>query len=280
MEASILLVLLLLLFVVAVLGFGSKGNKRGLFLPKGKNIFSRNGHDRKEFWREAYNAEKGAAGERAVSRILSCLPQSEYRVFNDVLLNNPFGGTTQIDHIVVSQFGVFVIETKNFGGKVYGGTKAMFWKEYFRGKEYKFYNPVQQNNTHIAVLRENLASFVNIPFFSLVAFPPNAILRVSVNNGTQVLCWDDLLEVFWQHKDGRMTPNKAKAFGFELNRVQIKEPDGHQRHIEFVQKKKMAIQDGICPYCGSKLVRRKGKFGDFFGCSTYPNCNFIRKVDD
>lgn len=160
----------------------------------------------------------------------------------------------------------------------------MYWKEYFRGKEYRFYNPVQQNNTHIAVLKENLASFANVPFFSLIAFPPNAILRVSVNNGTQVLCWDDLLKVFRQHKEGRMSLNKVKAFGFELNRIQIKEIEAHQRHIEevrmYVQRGKIAIQEGICPYCGSKLVKRKGKFGDFFGCSTYPNCNFMHKIDD
>ncbi|MBD5397199.1 NERD domain-containing protein [bacterium] len=57
-------------------------------------------------WATTDNAEKGIAGEKAVSEILSRLPQYEYRVFNNVLLNNPLGGTTQIDHIVVSRFGV------------------------------------------------------------------------------------------------------------------------------------------------------------------------------
>ncbi|MDE5574802.1 MAG: NERD domain-containing protein [Bacteroidales bacterium] len=270
MDVFLLLGILLLLFVVAVFGFGHKKHKRPL---------SKQWH-----WETANNVEKGIAGEKAVSEILSRLPQYEYRVFNNVLLNNPLGGTTQIDHIVVSRFGVFVIETKNFRGKVYGSESAQCWEEYFRGKGYEFYNPVRQNNTHIAVLSENLVSFENVPFFSVVAFPPNTRLRVSVNNGTKILCWDDLLNLFKEIKNERMSQRKAEAFGFELNRIQIKEVESYQKHAEGVQaykqKKAMAIQDGICPRCGNKLVRRKGKFGEFLGCSTYPDCEFIWKIDN
>lgn len=262
---------LLLLFAVVALLLADRGYKRGYSTPK------------QWWWEQADNVRKGIAGENAVSRILSRLPQ-DYRVFNNVLLNNPLGGTSQIDHIVVSPFGVFVIETKNFGGKVYGSEKARRWKEYFRGKGYKFYNPVRQNNTHIAVLKENLASFKKVPFFSIVAFPPDTILRVSVNNETKVLCWDDLLEFFKQIKNERMSRPKAAAFGFELDRIQIKDIESLQKHVEGVRthkrQKAMAIQDGICPHCGGKLVRRKGKYGDFFGCSNYPNCKFIQGIDD
>lgn len=264
--------LLLLLFVLAVLWFAGRDYKRGYSRPKQWQ------------WNQYNNVRKGIAGEKAVSKILSWLPQREYRVFNNVLLNNPLGGTSQIDHIVVSRFGVFVIETKNFGGKVYGSENAQYWNEYFRGKGFEFYNPVLQNNTHIAVLKENLVSFENVPFFSVVAFPPDAILRVSVDNGTKVLCWDDLLELFREIKVERMSYKKAQAFGFELDRIQIKEIEIHQKHAEEVrahkQRKTMAIQNGICPRCGGKLVRRKGKYGDFFGCSNYPNCKFIQGIDD
>ena len=270
MDVFLLLGILILLFVAAVFRFGRK--KRRTPMPK------------QWHWATTDNAEKGIAGEKAVSEILSRLPQYEYRVFNNVLLNNPLGGTTQIDHIVVSRFGVFVIETKNFGGKVYGRERARFWKEYFRGKEYKFYNPIRQNNTHIAVLRKNLASFFNVPFFSVVAFPPEAELRVSVNNGIEILYWNDLLDLFRQTKEERMSRPKTEALGFELNKVRIKKLEVLQMHATGVQayvlKRKMAIREGICPCCGSKLVRRKGKFGEFFGCSSYPDCTFIWKINE
>lgn len=34
--------------------------------------------------------------------------------------------------------------------------------------------------------------------------------------------------------------------------------------------------DDICPKCGGKLVKRKGKYGEFIGCSNYPKCHFIK----
>ncbi len=55
---------------------------------------------------------KGKAGEKTVSRKLSRLPKDKYKVLNDIMLATP-KGTTQIDHIVVSIYGVFVVETKN-----------------------------------------------------------------------------------------------------------------------------------------------------------------------
>ena len=62
----------------------------------------------------------GGAAEKRVQRILSGLPQNEYITINDVLIRRPNGNTTQIDHVVVSPYGVFVMETKNYHGYVHG----------------------------------------------------------------------------------------------------------------------------------------------------------------
>ena len=62
---------------------------------------------------------RGHVGEKKVSAFLSTLPSYEYRSFNDILLATD-SGTTQIDHIVVSRFGIFVIETKNYRGWITG----------------------------------------------------------------------------------------------------------------------------------------------------------------
>ena len=53
---------------------------------------------------------------------------SEYYVMDDVVLNT-VRGTTQIDHIVISKYGVFVIETKNYRGIIYGNDDSKKWNQ-------------------------------------------------------------------------------------------------------------------------------------------------------
>ena len=65
---------------------------------------------------------KGRRGERAVASILSELPSSEYSVINDITLQDEHG-STQIDHVIVSVYGIFVIETKNYSGWIMGAEK-------------------------------------------------------------------------------------------------------------------------------------------------------------
>ena len=73
----------------------------------------------------------GKAGEKRVARKLDWLPK-EYIILNDIMLPTQYG-TTQIDHIVVSPYGIFVIETKNYKGWIFGhriqrGGSKVFWE--------------------------------------------------------------------------------------------------------------------------------------------------------
>ncbi len=36
----------------------------------------------------------------------------------------------------------------------------------------------------------------------------------------------------------------------------------------------MAVHGGTCPYCGCRLVKRSSRYGEFWGCSNYPHCEF------
>ena len=76
-----------------------------------------------------YNSpkQKGKRGELRVHDILMQLPD-EYHVLDDVVLNTE-RGTTQIDHVVVSKYGVFAIETKNYLGEIYGDDKRQQWTQ-------------------------------------------------------------------------------------------------------------------------------------------------------
>jgi hypothetical protein len=62
---------------------------------------------------------KGASGEATVSVLLKRLPENEYKVLHNVMLRTD-RGMSQVDHVVVSVYGIFVIEVKNYTGWITG----------------------------------------------------------------------------------------------------------------------------------------------------------------
>ena len=100
---------------------------------------------------------KGAMGEFAVKvgAALS-LPSLVYRRYHNVTLPT-VDGTTQIDHVFVSVFGVFVVETKNMGGWIFGSERNRQWTEVFpTGQKYKLQNPLRQNYRHVRAIEDSL----------------------------------------------------------------------------------------------------------------------------
>ena len=114
---------------------------------------------------------KGAEGElKVTSALIQKLPYGDYQTVNDILIPNGKGGLTQIDHVVVSSFGIFVVETKNWAGWVFGGRKDKQWKVTYRGGgEIQHHNPISQNLGHIEALSHLLelpqADFCNVVCF-------------------------------------------------------------------------------------------------------------------
>lgn len=86
---------------------------------------------------------KGIIGEKSVSSLLYFLDYSKYKVINNVVIKNG-EITSQIDHTIISDFGIFVIETKNFKGWIVGGEKSEFWTQIMFKNRNKFYNPLLQ----------------------------------------------------------------------------------------------------------------------------------------
>jgi hypothetical protein len=97
---------------------------------------------------------KGEAGERLVAKCLKDLNPAFYQVFHDLYLPRPDGkGTTQIDHVVLSRFGVFVIETKNYDGWIFGAARQKMWTQSIFGRNTQFPNPLRQNHLHVLAMR-------------------------------------------------------------------------------------------------------------------------------
>lgn len=106
-------------------------------------------------FKELWGAKvKGWAGEKMVSHLgLRKLDSSIYQVFDDLYLPRPDGqGTTQLDHVIVSPFGVFVIKTKNYQGWIFGAEKQKDWTQSIYKKKHRFQNPLHQNDLHVRAL--------------------------------------------------------------------------------------------------------------------------------
>ena len=118
---------------------------------------------------------KGYLGEKSVAIILSFLPSDKYYVIHDVLVKSG-DRTTQIDHIVVSIYGIFVIETKNYKGWITGFDNSEYWTKNVFGNKYIFYNPIKQNKSHIKNLEKQL-QVGDDKYVSLITFNANANLK-------------------------------------------------------------------------------------------------------
>lgn len=215
---------------------------------------------------------KGDYGERIIAQELKRLPQ-EYLVLNDLLLQTP-NGTTQIDHVIISAYGIFVLETKNYQGKIYGFRDAEYWTQNIYGKKYQLYNPLRQNQSHVRTIRNLLGNVVPDLFIeSVVVFVGSADVSDSLRNGLTIYS-NELLSWIYHFTEVKIqSPFVIYEYLLKANIV-----EGRNSHLEYVHKVKQ-IQDekignGTCPRCGGNLVYRNGSYGHFWGCSNYPRCKF------
>ena len=114
---------------------------------------------------------KGFLGETVINIAMWLkLEKDVYHRLNGITLPLANGGSTQIDHIIVSVYGIFVIETKNYKGWIYGKEARSQWTQSFpNGSKYKFQNPLRQNYLHIKTLAD-LLSLEPRYFHSMIAF--------------------------------------------------------------------------------------------------------------
>lgn len=249
--------------------------------------------DEKGIW-ESFFAPKysskseaiGDQGEKHVSSFLEYLPCEEYQVFNDLLIRDG-NYTTQVDHIVISRYGVFVLETKNVHGKVYGSGNSEFWKQYLPDtgyrrygytKEHQLRNPIWQNDGHIKSLRR-LIFGNDLPIFGIVVFPNETEINVMAEK--PVLKMSEVVSYIKRQDDIILSYDQVGFYRRRLLEVITTSEFDRKQHLENVYRSKdrrdAAVASGKCPRCGGNLMLREGKYGRFYGCSNYPNCKYILK---
>ncbi len=230
----------------------------------------------------------GKRGEKRVAGKLNWLPK-EYITLNDILLPTKYG-TTQIDHIVVSPYGVFVIETKNYKGWIFGHENSEEWKQSLLGKkrfwgwsseQHKFRNPIRQNAAHARALKAILKEFGDITIIPMVVFSNSAELKITTPNHI-VINWCNLRSAIKSFRHQCISREDVQRIVDRISSSNIITEGSREEHIRNIQvgqqNRELAIANGICPKCGSNLVERKGRYGRFMGCSNYPQCKFTQKL--
>lgn len=222
---------------------------------------------------------KGYLGEKSVSVVLSFLPSDKYKIINDVLLNSN-DRTIQIDHLVISVYGIFVIETKNYKGWITGSDNSEYWTKNMFGNKYKFYNPIRQNKAHISALSRQLGLSFD-KFIPIIVFSNRADLKV--NTVHNVIYATQINRVIKAYSDIKFSEDDIQKLYEKNSLLNIVSPEARKQHISDVRNiiatKEQMIQQGICPRCGHSLVFRSGKYGNFFGCSNYPKCRFTKPIE-
>lgn len=124
-------------------------------------------------------AVRGAIGELAVRLIVWLrLPRRAYHSVHDLILPAS-DGTTQIDHVIVSRYGIFVIETKNMQGWIFGSEHQPKWTQRTRRGKYPFQNPLRQNYKHTKAIE----AFLELPpevVHSVVVFSGEATFKTAM----------------------------------------------------------------------------------------------------
>ena len=120
---------------------------------------------------------KGLIGELIVAVLLKGLNKKLYRVYHDLYIEKEDGTTSQIDHVITSPYGIFVVETKNYKGWIFGSEKAKDWTQVIFGTKNKFYNPILQNEGHIKHLSNYLGYRSKTKYHSIITFTGRATLK-------------------------------------------------------------------------------------------------------
>jgi hypothetical protein len=224
---------------------------------------------------------KGIVGERLVRAALRLrLDRATYRAMHDLTLPTP-DGTTQIDHVVVSRYGIFVIETKNMKGWIFGGARQAQWTQKIHRHTTRFRNPLLQNYKHVKALQ----ALLDVPpetIHSVVSFVGDSTFKTplpeNVTQGARFIGYirsfrepvfsDAAVEAVLQRiADGRLKPGSTT----------------HRAHVQSLKSRADPLAERRCPKCGSALVLRTVKKGPrsgdrFWGCSTYPQCRVMQPL--
>ena len=204
------------------------------------------------------------------------LDSNTYQRVHSVIIPSK-NGTTQIDHLLVSPFGLFIVETKNLKGWIFGSEKQAKWTQSLFGNNYSFQNPIRQTFRQKRVLSEYL-NFNESLIHTVIYFVSNCTFKA------------DLPPNVINHGLGRYIKQYQKHIlsAEEIDRIIEKLDDLHsdpsltaRNHVKSLRERHNSST--VCPRCDGNLVERVAKQGreigsEFLGCSNYHRCKFTKNM--
>lgn len=120
--------------------------------------------------------DKGAKGEFFTFEKLEKLP-GYHHILTNLYLPRKKGGTTEVDLVLVCENGIYVIESKNYSGWIYGSENARYWTQVLnKNHKERFFNPIMQNSGHITALKQVLGLEDEV-FRSVIVFSERCELK-------------------------------------------------------------------------------------------------------
>ena len=254
------------------------------------------------FMRVQFN--KGLLGEFYTYKYLKSLAGYKRYLFNLYLQKNN-GEYTELDVVLLHESGIYVFESKNYSGWIFGTESQQYWTQTLpvgRGaQKNQFYNPILQNKGHLKWLQTFLDDR-SLPFYSYIVFSDRCTLKniTLTSKEHYVMNRYNLLSAVQQNiaKTGvQLSQDKIDNLFeklYPLTQIDEAEKITHIRNIRQNTQSSFSqtisatnvtpdIEKTICPRCGGKLVMRIATKGEhqgkkFWGCSNYPKCRYIENL--
>ena len=177
------------------------------------------------------NKIKGKLGEIKSSNELNKLDREEYKVLDNIILYSD-NKTHEIDNIVISKYGLFIIEMKNYIGKVSGSKDDDKWTHYAYKNVNKFYNPVKQNYGHMRCVSDALKLDMRY-LIPVVVFSNDTYIDSDVK---YVIHLKDVNKYIMKHKKNMYLD--VDEIYEKLIKLNIKDKSVKRKHVSSIKKNK------------------------------------------
>lgn len=217
---------------------------------------------------------KGWAGE-AMGTVAhwAFLDKSIYFPLDNLTLPTK-NGTTQIDHVIVSKFGIFVVEAKNIDGWIFGDERSSVWSVVKPGHKFKFQNPLRQNYRHVKAISE----FLDVDedrLHSVVMFWGECEFKTPMPANVMLEGYASYIKSF----DKRLFSDEevAAVVGALRSGTLPRTWATRRAHVKALHARHSSTT--ICPKCAGALVLRTARAGAaagsrFYGCGAFPKCRY------
>lgn len=242
----------------------------------------------------------GRRGEKLTERELKLVQLfgRKGRTLRNLYVPKDNGETSEIDLVYITQKGIFVFESKNYSGWIFGDEASQYWTVSLpSGQKNRFYNPIKQNRTHLKWLRRFVGE--QVPLFSVIVFSERCELKkVAVESPDVHVIQRDYtyatVRKIWNSHEDALTEEETAALYEKLRPLTNADEAVKAAHVADIERRFRQLPTEpappeaektapVCPRCGRPLVLRTAKKGanagkQFYGCSGFPQCRYIQQL--